>query len=617
MTSALEAIGNFFSSDAPSGGEAPAPSQVQVQGGTPTPSQGQGQPPAANPSLAAQAAQIQSAIAKLSSTQPQNDPMMYFQAAAGLGSPTQSGSFFEGLGKMNKGVGDYMAQNRELQMKGLGSQAALLGVQADLPLKEMQARMQEQILRNRLNIGQALGAPGGSPAAPGGSPAGIGQAPGATVAPVGGQPPGTVSGAPLTLNDVVGAGTPPRDIQGATPQEKMQMAKQGLSLISPHPGTMLENLMPLWKSSMVAGDDKSAAEIKGMMEMAQKAMESGKGVYRGPGGALVIGNLPGSVAAMSEFEREKAMAGVPAKAAEIGIQGKEHRKTDAAKIDREAEYQTVDVVIDGVKHQVPRAVYNKMFPAGMQANAGSSPSSVEPTLAKPGEVVFDPKSAPVSGVPKMGERLVDKELAAKDATHIEETSKEAAAADRTISGIRTAMGQIDQFPTDKLGPTRQWLGQWLIAGGADEKAVNAKLGKIQSAEELSKTFFDIASKRTRELGGREPGFVLQMIATNSPNLDLMTDTNKFMLSSFAADAQRTKDLSAEQQRYLASSGNLRGFTEWFDKVHPVESYVAKAYTDAGQPVHLPPGDAGLKMAKTLSAGTKFVMPGSKTIQEIR
>lgn len=106
---AADTVSNFFTSspDAASSEQAGITLEPKPQGGLPAaPGPGAAIPVATTPNLASQAAQIQAAIAKLSALQPVNDPMMYFQAAAGLGAPTKSGSFFESLASGNKGVGE-------------------------------------------------------------------------------------------------------------------------------------------------------------------------------------------------------------------------------------------------------------------------------------------------------------------------------------------------------------------------------------------------------------------------------------------------------------------------------------------------------------------------------
>jgi hypothetical protein len=539
--------------------------------------------------LGSQAAAIQQAIAKLQMTN-KNDPTPYFQMAAGFGAPTKSGSFFENLGGANAGLAEYTKNKREQDLKVLGAQAQLLGMQADLPLKQAQTEAAQLDVEQQKAL---MGALGGR--------AMVKAKPGVQAAPAISGILNTETGKPAaSFGEVVS--NPSSYAPAPVPQELVAGAQPGQAVSVP-PGMSTVRQSMAQRAAVLMQFPKYMEAGTKMWEQAQKGAPEGY-TWSGDFTRLVPAQGgPGDPSQVARLKNAEAWATV----------GAENAKT-THRVGEEAKYQTTEAVINGVKVQVPKDTYRQMFPLGMEANTAAATAPKAPVIAAPGEAVFTPDMAPKGGKPMLGEREIDKATAGKDADIIKATSEAAVAADRTLAGIRTAQAKLGDFETGQAGPVKMWLGQHLIAAGADPSKVDAKLGKIESAEQLSKVFFDIASKRTRELGGREPGFVLQMIATNSPALELLPNSNKFMLSSFAMDAQREKDMAAEQQRYVASVGSLRGFDEWFNQSHPLESYVAKAYIEAGAPVQLPPGDAGKKMFYTLPDGTQFVPPGSKTVK---
>lgn len=115
----------------------------------------------ATPDLAQQAAQIQAAISKLQPQSPANDPMLWLQFAAGMGAPTKSGSFFEGLGNASKNVSDYAQANRAQGIQGLAAQAQMLPMLNQIMLADKAAKARAATLGLAFSDQSPNAAPGG------------------------------------------------------------------------------------------------------------------------------------------------------------------------------------------------------------------------------------------------------------------------------------------------------------------------------------------------------------------------------------------------------------------------------------------------------------------------
>jgi hypothetical protein len=279
---------------------------------------------------------------------------------------------------------------------------------------------------------------------------------------------------------------------------------------------------------------------------------------------------------------------------------------DFAKIVKETteknKYDTINVPINGREIPMSRLAYKQLWDSG--GMAGQVPGAPAPAGA-PSAVT--PGSTGPGGV-KFGQNPGEKELSTGEGKEVLEGRKQAEDAQATQRGIVSALGSIEKFPTNAFGEARGELGNYLRSIGADKKAVDDWMGSTEDYQILQKDFFKIAADRTRQLGSREPGFVLQSFQRASPNVELLTDANKFLLHSLNQDSQYLVDLGKSREDYFTKNGNLNGFMKDFQLTHPPERYVVQAYVDSGNPVQMPKGDMAKRMFEFLPPKGVFENP---------
>ena len=305
-------------------------------------------------------------------------------------------------------------------------------------------------------------------------------------------------------------------------------------------------------------------------------------------------------------------------AAEAGV---EFAKTQAA-LPAQKDLETHKVATTAMVDSVPTKT-----PGGAEVNVpkaviSQGPEAVAAFLAR---ATPAPSADAASGMPippppagGVGQTTVGKALAEGAGKDIMDLGSRADSATKLQTSVRFALQNLEKFPTNAFGETRREAGSLLIGMGADPDYVNSHLGNVSSGELLMKEFFKIAADRTRELGAREPGFVLQAFQRASPNLELLTNTNKMMLNLFDQDAQRTRDMNTAAAKWIkAGNSDLSEFQSWFDRNNPPEKYIVNAYKASGEdPILVPGTAAGKTMYDTLQNGDTYTLPNGKRHQKV-
>lgn len=181
--------------------------------------------------------------------------------------------------------------------------------------------------------------------------------------------------------------------------------------------------------------------------------------------------------------------------------------------------------------------------------------------------------------------------------------------------VQIALGASKGFTTGAFAEQKSQLGNALIALGVPADKVNSNFGNIQDAQVMQKEFFKMAADQTRQLGAREPGFVLQAFQRANPSLENLPGSNEFLLHLVNQDSQRIIDRNVQSQEYYNAAGangqprhTLEGFDKTFLENNPAEKYVVKAFLDSGQPVQLPSGNIGNKYLPYIPSGTPVRTP---------
>lgn len=144
--------------------------------------------------------------------------------------------------------------------------------------------------------------------------------------------------------------------------------------------------------------------------------------------------------------------------------------------------------------------------------------------------------------------------------------------------LATISAALDRFQS---GPTAE-IKRDAAAGLIDVmKSVGMKpsadMEKSVAANDLmtkegTRLGFDLA----RQLGGREPGFIVQQAVSVNPNIKLTDLSNRQIVGILGADLQRKIDMQDSREEWISKNGSQAGFDRWFNDSHPAEAYVSRA-----------------------------------------
>jgi hypothetical protein len=97
---------------------------------------------------------------------------------------------------------------------------------------------------------------------------------------------------------------------------------------------------------------------------------------------------------------------------------------------------------------------------------------------------------------------------------------------------------------------------------------------ITGSETVQKEGVSLATAISKGMG-REPGFIVSMIAKNLPNTLLSQGGYAAILSGLGQEAQRKVDLSDYQDEWLKSHTSVAGMQSEFNKQYPPEAYASR------------------------------------------
>lgn len=598
-------------------------------------------------------------------------PTLGFQA--GILSPTKSGSFLESLGSGYRGQmgGIENDRNRGMEIAKLRMQAPLSGLQAaglaqNLKQQKLYIDALNEIGKDDTGGGPAIGVtpagkavavpapiggavppitaagptvagaplnPQATPGAPGSTLTADPEAPGAGLRPVTAPapPPLAAPRAPVvsaTLPAPAGGGAAP-PAQSAAPAAggpgPNGMTQPTVDGALPVPGYLAQQYATLFNRMSKAARNPLTADIATKYEQMIKALPIPAGFAFLPDGSGIVpvgDKDPGYIERAKQAEaglRPDGKGGyafapgivasrAQLKGAEEGAGAAARLPYDLAKIVAETteknKYETVEVPINGRNIPMSRLAYKELWDSG--GMAGQVPGAPAPKSAPAA-----PGGEAAPGAPKFGINPGEKELSTGEGKEVLEGRTQAENAASTQRGIYSALASIEHFPTGAFGEIKGELGNYLRAMGTDKKAIDKWLGSTEDYQILQKDFFKIAADRTRQLGSREPGFVLQSFQRASPNVSLLTDANRFLLHALNADSQYVIDMNKGREDWFTKNGNLTGFFKDFQIAHPPERYIVQAYVDSGNPVQLPRGALAKQMYEFIPPGAKFQTPDGK------
>lgn len=310
----------------------------------------------------------------------------------------------------------------------------------------------------------------------------------------------------------------------------------------------------------------------------------------------------------------KAEAELPSRLAVVGAEGAQHRQTEQFG----AQFRPVQMPVtgpDGVVREVtmpasqlpaatstgtgtapprqlgggasgPAPAPNQLAAAGGPPAAAPAPAAALPpvTAAPRSPVATAPLAVPpedAGSTTPPGKPVYNKEqeaiLGARGKA-FEEGMEERKTAVQAKERLATVRNSLDRFQTGPTAELRRDAGAGVIEAF---KLLGLKpsvdLEKSVAASDLitkegTRLGFDLA----RQLGGREPGFIVQQAVSVNPNIKLTDLSNRQIVGILEADLQRKIDMQDAREKWAEQRGNQAGFDRWFNESHPAEVYVSRA-----------------------------------------
>jgi len=227
-------------------------------------------------------------------------------------------------------------------------------------------------------------------------------------------------------------------------------------------------------------------------------------------------------------------------------------------------------------------------PAAPMAPAGPPAPSPAPRGAEDA-MSWKPITAPPQGfVPQNHMNIAMNPEALKveaglAANQLKESREKAANADTTLYRLDSMDHQFDNLPqTGTLAP-----GTGAVQRVAFAKGLNTILSgmgmknyfdpnHVASAEDLQKETFRLGADLSRQIGGREPGFIVQQAVAANPGIE-NTPMGYHRIVAGLREAQNyEKDRSAFRDAYFSQFGHLNGADEKFRELNPESKYAERA-----------------------------------------
>lgn len=107
---------------------------------------------------------------------------------------------------------------------------------------------------------------------------------------------------------------------------------------------------------------------------------------------------------------------------------------------------------------------------------------------------------------------------------------------------------------------------------------------IASIEQMSKDKFRLGAELSKQIGGREPGFIVQSAVTANPGAENTATGYKRIVAGLREAAQYKEDRATFMQHWNARySGNMTGAQDAFNQLNPPDKYAQRAIASTVDP----------------------------------
>lgn len=179
---------------------------------------------------------------------------------------------------------------------------------------------------------------------------------------------------------------------------------------------------------------------------------------------------------------------------------------------------------------------------------------------------------------------VGRAMAEKD---IEGAHTAAAASQATLYRLKEMDQQIKNLPASgSFAPGSPGIATYVgIARG-----INALTGKnffdpnqIASIEETMKDKFRLGAELSRQVGGREPGYIVEQAVEANPGVENSKAGYQRIVSGLRQSALYNNDYATFVDGYFAQHGTTVGAPQAFQATHPVQAYIERALASTVDP----------------------------------
>ena len=160
-------------------------------------------------------------------------------------------------------------------------------------------------------------------------------------------------------------------------------------------------------------------------------------------------------------------------------------------------------------------------------------------------------------------------------------------------GAGNTLFRLDEMDRQfKNLPTTGFLapGSYATERGEWAKNLNTLLGReyfpanqVAAHEQLLKDRFRLGAELSRQIGGREPGFIVQQAVTANPGADNTAMGYKRITAGLREAAHYEQDRSRFMQSFMTKYGHLNGAEESFSRLNSPERYSQRAILSTVDP----------------------------------
>lgn len=282
-------------------------------------------------------------------------------------------------------------------------------------------------------------------------------------------------------------------------------------------------------------------------------------------------------------------------------------------------------------------VYDKANPQHGWHKPGSVPTDLNGATAQPAPAPA-PSIQPAKGGPNWKptlnipegyappgqENMLNKDFADKERQiaegQLKESREKAVMNDQVLYRLGEMDHQFAQMPqTGFLTP-----GTHATERTAFAKSINTTLSmmgakpmfdpnNVAAAENLGKDTFRLGAELSRQIGGREPGFIVQQAVSANPGIENTPMAYRRIVSGLRESAKYEIDRAQFRDAYWSKFGTLNGADDMFRQMNPPQRYVDRAIVSTLPPkaiAHLQSHpDTAADFDRTYGRGTAHVVLG--------